>query len=249
MNIRKIHFAGEQYVLAEEEKGQTRYMPVQVVPIEVVSGMSRLTYSNPKMVQQVLDALSPFQLMSKMWAAQICATFLDNTREGQSITHATMPGSWLGQQSAFLCRASRTYSDVQVSMIDSDYQAVQAAKLLHTWDSYHNRMNVDFVHSDIFSDSLNDDENNLENSLSKRLIIWNGLEHFDPEKVKKFLQKSNASICLQSTSMKAEDHSHTVNCIEELLEYLPDRYADRGYYAGSLEGPLGVRYMVLAKSE
>lgn len=241
-----VFFSLFEYEDPDEESSIQFRSPALSLPADVVTGLANLSWSFQDQRQAILDALSPFQILSKMWATYIAGEAL--ALSGQKEVRAVFPGSWFGQQLSLLRRNSRLRLHHPI-LIDMDPRAVEFSKsLLFTCDPFglgDGEKKAIFHAGDIFSKEVQDHEDWM-GLPDDTLFVWNGLEHFDPEKTKELISKwPSASFCLQSTNMEAEDHNFTCESIEDLLSYVPaDRKADIRY-VGEIQADFGTRYMVM----
>jgi hypothetical protein len=215
------------------------------LPSELVCGLANQSFIHPKQKQAVLDALSPFQVFSKVWATQILGSIVGKV--AQQERQFIFPGAWFGQQSSLMHRNTR-FRMRDTILVDMDPEACQVAESLLDSDTYSRNGNVSIINSDFFkiNEGKETDQEIWHNRDPQAIYVWNGLEHFDPQTVKCFIADHPFStFCLQSTSMMAEDHIHTCNDILDLLDYIPESKASSVEYAAEVSVPFGSRYMVI----
>ena len=233
MKLHDFEVAGTDFTAVLEE-GQFELNPASVLalPLSLVCGMSRASYEFVEQKQALLDALSPFQIVSKMWSITATASMLERVPDTDHIVYV---GSWFGQQSAIACRHIPNYGEFVITCVDKDPAATHVGRYLLKCDSYHRRNLPDFVTKDIFEMSFE----------ANTLFVWNGLEHFDANEVEKFLERhTECSFIFQSTSMEAADHTNLAHDVEDLLNVLPAAWDDGIVYRGEIECDLGSRYMM-----
>jgi hypothetical protein len=241
-----VFFSLSEYEDPDDESNVTFRTPSLGLPADLVTGLVNLSWSYPDQKQAIFDALTPFQIMSKMWASHIVGESLSKT--GQREVRAVLPGAWFGQQLSLLRRNARMRL-IHPILIDMDARATEFSKsLLYTCDPFavgDGLKEALFHTNDIFDPEFQKHEDWM-GLPDDTLFVWNGLEHFDPVKAKELIVRwPNASFCLQSTNMEAEDHNFTCESIEDLLDYVPaGRKADIKY-VGEIQADFGTRYMVM----
>lgn len=206
------------------------------LPVALVAGLSKASYTFTEQRQAIFDALSPFQFMSKVWSIGALSAMLDADPD---ITEIVFVGSWFGQQSAMACRMLSRYSDYPVVLVDKDPEAHRVAQFLFKCDSYHRRVAPSLLNKDIFEMQFD----------SGALLVWSGLEHFDDNEVEKFLERhTGCSFIFQSTDMDADDHVNKAYDVDDILECLPAGWDEGICYRGEIEcDDLGHRYMMCVR--
>lgn len=201
------------------------------VNVNLVTSLSRQTYGKSQEFQQsVIDALSPFQIASKMWAANALHSFLS----AEVNTNVFYLGSWFGVQSIFDHHKILHLDDVHKTYVDIDSLALQVSEELH----HNNRTNNN---SEWLNQSVWDmaSEEFPENSV----IVWTGIEHFDLIAIQEFIDKAPRDVrwILQGTNMPAADHINLVNSTNDLSKYFN---ADP-FLLGEIKTPIGSRFMAV----
>lgn len=203
---------------------------------ELVS-MSYGTYER-SIKQDVLDALSPFQMVSKLWLTSLLVSRkIPHWGLLQDPTSYVLIGSWFGQAMAML--RSRTdcvgyLFERPITLIDKDPLASRLGiQLLEKQFT-----NASFVTDDVF---------NVEIPGTRNLFLWPGVEHFQEQDVMDHIaahDKGNVWI-LQGTNMTDADHKNPINYVSQLLRYFHDGQV---LYTGELKCNLGTRFMVACKT-
>ena len=203
------------------------------LPSALVCALSSASYNFSEQKQAILDALSPFQFVSKVWSIGALAQMLELDPD---ITDIVFVGSWFGQQSAMACRMVTNLNDYQVVLVDKDPEAHRVAQYLLKCDSYHRRAAPTLLNKDIFEMQFD----------SGALFVWSGLEHFDDNDVEKFLEKHSAcSFIFQSTDMENDQHGNKAYEVDDILESVPAGWDSGVIYRGEIEcEDLGHRYMM-----
>lgn len=231
-------FAGTQFDLVRNE-GIISANPssMMTVPAALVGGLSSASYQFPDEKQAILDALSPFQLISKYWSTMAMNHLLDIAPDTEKIVYV---GSWFGQQSALAQRICREYNNYAVYLVDKDPVASRVAQYLIKHDAYHRRSEPTVWMKDIFM---------LSNEFpANTVFVWNGLEHFDSNDVEMFLEhNTESSFIFQSTSMQANDHVNLAGDVDDILDVLPTGWDEGILYKGELQCDLGSRYMMVVR--
>ena len=231
---KEFDFAGLSCSLEEEGRFQLNPSTAVGLPTALVCGLAAMSYQFPEQKQPILDALTPFQIVSKIWSSQ-CVQ--DVMQLEDSVEHQQMifVGSWFGQQSAMMARWAGGYGEWTVQLVDKDLEACRVAQTLLRTDSYHRRLQPKVVNRDIFELTFD----------PGTLFVWNGLEHFESSDVEAFLEKhTECAFVFQSTSMPANDHINLANDISDLLTVLPTGWDDGILYKGELSTQIGSRYMM-----
>lgn len=233
-NVKNFEVAGMSFLLTEEGRFQYSPMTTLGLPVALVCGLAAASYEFPEQKQAILDALTPFQIVSKIWSSQ-CAQDIMRMEDSDETRHIVHVGSWFGQQSALMVR-SGAYYDWSVQLVDKDPEACRVAAALLRMDSYHRRAKPVITPRDIFE---------LETFAPGTTFVWNGLEHFEPADVEKFLDRnSECAFVFQSTSMPATDHNNLAFCVDDILKAVPAGWDDGIVYKGELQTELGSRFMM-----
>lgn len=175
----------------------------------------------------VRDALSPFQIISKTWVADSLAKF------GQNRPSYFFIGSWFGQQAQLMQETMPSdFHLAQKYFVDKDARATYIAS-----DVCSTLANTAFFPEDVFDTSAQPPPSSV--------VVWTGLEHFDPKKVADYIEsKKHQGLlwCLQGTDMPDDDHINPIRSVNDLTRYF---HSDNVLYSGELITPLGTRYMVI----
>lgn len=238
MQQAEFEIAGTQFErVLEEGKFFANPSSALTLPISLVCGMSSASYQFPEQKQALMDALSPFQIVSKFWSTMALNNLLMMDPDIETIVYV---GSWFGQQSALASRYVRNYLSWKVELVDADPEACRVAQYLINHDSYHQRNQPTVRIADIFTLRDKYQENTV--------FVWNGLEHFDNDEVEKFLESNTgSSFIFQSTSMEADDHTNLATDIEDLTSCIPPGWDDIVYRGEILCELLGSRYMMAVR--
>lgn len=230
--------AGTRFELVQDE-GAFHANPssMMALPAALVCGISSASYQFPDQKQALLDALSPFQIVSKYWSTMALNIILEFDPDAE---HVVYVGSWFGQQSAMATRTVMNYTNYGVDLVDKDPVACRIAQFLIKADPYHARCDPLVRTADIFDLS--------HKYRAGTVFVWNGLEHFDNNDVETFLEKNTESTFIfQSTSMEAADHTNCAGHIDDLLSCLPVGWEDGIVYRGEIQCDLGSRYMLVVR--
>lgn len=206
-----------------------------LLPLDYVSSLVAKTYDDTTgtgIKQQVLDALSPFQLVSKAWAvyALRCVPIYKP---------CYYPGSWFGQlavavQHVYREDYARWELPVSHTLIDLDPECCAVARSVT--DS--------FLTSG--SSVLTLDIHELAPPSEPSVVLWTGLEHFDLDKVQNWVHNcpiGTIFLC-QGTDMPAPDHVSPISSPEHILSALrvdPNKVNGKG----SLYCSIGTRHQVV----
>lgn len=204
-----------------------------VLPLDYTSFLVAKTYgASTELRQQVLDALSPFQLVSKAWA-------ISTLRCYPIFRSLYYPGSWLGQlaiamQSAYQKDYVRHGFKASHTLIDLDSQCSAVAGEA-----------AGIFLADAKSKVLVQDIFDLEPPSEGALIVWTGLEHFDLDKVRRWIHQcpTGTTFLFQGTDMPAPDHVSPISSPRVLLHEL-EIYPTQAHFQGSLISSVGNRHQV-----
>ena len=176
------------------------------VPTDLVACMSSLSYNSLDLKQAVLDALSPFQLMSKAMATRGLEVMLADD-EGRTYAPVVYFGSWFGQQALLdhiwwseYRRKMPPYLG-KVTLIDKDKSAMAMAKWLRPLVVPEELDSVDYLVADAL-------EHKIDWMGNPGVIVWNGLEHFNIDKAAAYVQDAQPGtrFLVQATDMPSHDH-------------------------------------------
>lgn len=215
---------------------------VFTLPAELVTGLSRLTYWKPQFLESVRDALSPFQIQSKSWAASCLFDFLKNSAKFEAVAYY---GSWFGQQSSILSRGNRlAMLGCSSFLVDKDPEVCEAVESLLEWDSYHKSSGIEVVCSET-------KDFKFPNPRGRNLVVWNGCEHFEAQELRDFLNNfPSTAVCMQNTDIEAEGHVSTVDSVEAWInDVVPDDRRADILYSGTLHMEGKSRFMILVDSK
>lgn len=236
-----VNFHLTEYRDPDSFQREFHYRDVDItLPLQLVTGLVNLSYSHIDQKQAILDALSPYQIASKLWATRVIEGCLSEDRFYP--WQCVLPGSWYGQQASLLARSRMQIQ--RYLLIDKDPKACAvAARLIVEADGFNRKDITTVIDKSIFTCGAPWNEW----SKGPTLFVWNGLEHFDRGLVQKFLSDNPYfSFCLQSTNFQdAEGHETLCTDIQYLLDYVPESHHSLIRYAGELQTNLGSRYMVL----
>lgn len=222
----------------EEEFKSTEYLDSNL-PVDLVCGLSSQSYARPEIKQQVLDALSPFQVVSKLWATSVLNKILGDDYERSPMVFV---GSWFGQLNALMSRRLNNYVTRDVVMLDMDPGACAVARWMveqDQWQSPTDQVKVVLGDALQFDLSVFADEH-----AASPIVVWTGVEHFDPQAVKNYIRDhsgAKAVYLLQGTNMPAPDHVGLLHSCEELEQY----FDGTPIYSAQLKTAVGARYQLV----
>lgn len=222
----------------EEEFKGTEYLDSNL-PIDLVSGLVSQSYARPDIKQQVLDALSPFQVLSKLWATSVLSKIIGEDYERSPFVYI---GSWFGQLNSLMSRRVDNYLTRDVIMLDMDPTACAVSKWLvehDQWQSPTTQVKVILGDAMLFDLSVLADD-----QAASPIVVWTGVEHFDPKAVKSYINDhagAKAVFLLQGTDMPAPDHVGLVHSCEELEQY----FDGTPIYSARLKTAVGSRYQMV----
>lgn len=213
----------------EGDRGSIKQTLNGLLPLSYVSFLVAQSYNSPELRQQVLDALSPFQLVSKAWAVAVL-------RHEITARYVYYPGSWLGQLAVAIQNKYRADYSLKHFLIDKDPVCSEVARQAM---SMYIPGTPCVMETDVFSTSLPEYE-------ERSLVVWTGLEHFDLEKVRGWVHlcPAGTTFLFQGTDMPAPDHVSPISSPEEILAAL-DVDPKSAYYKGSLLSHIGNRHQVV----
>lgn len=198
-----------------------------------IAGLVAATYGRPNIKQAVLDALSPFQMMSKSWMSSLVAYAIQQVANEEYDGHypdfnLRYHGSWFGQ-SAHLDNQHVDGPQVEsMTLIDLDENAMDVARHMSVDKCAGLGNNVAYVVGDALDYPFASEERNV--------VIWNGVEHFPKGSVQKFIAQAprGTLFCLQGTDMPAPDHINPVIEISDLYDPEAEMRNDHLLYFGGL---------------
>lgn len=222
----------------EEEFRATEYLDSNL-PVDLVCGLASQTYARPEIKQQVLDALSPFQVMSKLWATSVLNKIIGDDYERSPIVFF---GSWFGQLNSLMSRRLANYVTRDVVMLDIDPQACAVARWVVEQDQWQQPTNQVKV---VLADALYFDLSSFaDEHAASPIVVWTGIEHFDADAVKRYIKDhegAKAVYLLQGTDMPAPDHVGLLHSCEELEQY----FDGTPIYSAQLNTAVGARYQLV----
>jgi len=261
----ELCMGGQKFVLTENDDfclESIHFRPYYSLPTDMVTGMSRMSYRYPELKQEVLDALSPFQIQSKLWMCSVVRDVLDHEFSADRIA---MFGSWFGQQAALLSRQVRGYENIKTYLIDQREIACLAAKfMLDSDEKYTHGSKVEFSRSDAlkweFPGSVQKNSSDNPNFPSVQalrnavfdqdMIIWNGVEHFDRQEVLAYVRNHpDVAFALQGTDLPDPEHTNKVLSEDDLLSMVPEERHESIVYLGSLRCDFATRYTAVLLPE
>jgi hypothetical protein len=204
------------------------------LPIRFVASLVRETYSKGTAFQQsVIDALSPFQLASKLWASN-AVRYITITRS-KPISCIYYFGAWFSLQGALdRLIVGEGFKQPKKIYIDLDATSLMVGQGAHVDNG--TAANSNWQCQNVWSlDPLILEPNSL--------VIWTGIEHFDPVKIKQLIEyaSSNITWLLQGTNMPADDHTNLVHSVEDLSKY----FNTEPLLQGEMKTPIGSRFMAV----
>jgi len=203
-------------------------------PLSYVSFLVAKTYGEDTGIkQQVLDALSPFQIVSKAWA-------VNSLRYVPIFRSVYYPGSWLGQlpvavQNGYQKDYNRYGYTVSHVLIDKDPVCSAVASVA---------VGTHLVGT--LSKVLVQDIYDLAPVSEPSTFVWTGLEHFDLEKVRRWVRScpTGTTFLFQGTDMPAEDHVSPISSPKDILSAL-EIGVGQVKLQGSLSSCIGNRHQVV----
>ena len=197
---------------------------------EVASCLVSHTYGASEVRRQaVLDALSPFQILSKLWLTSLLKLYV------RDYNNVVIVGSWFGQLAPMIHQVSE--GKKFYLLVDIDPTACYVANDL----TEKLGLNARVLSADVFDIYLSDHLANL-----KTLVVWSGVEHFHKAKATSWIQAQSSKLpiswVLQGTDMAGDDHISPVYSPEDLEHYF---YDGSPVFQGELKTSLGSRFMTL----
>lgn len=241
-----FHFDYSTHTLLGKESRRSFLFTPLLLSNEYMSSLVAESYRRDiDIKQQVLDALSPFQSMSKAWAAAVLDLVLNEVNDDEclkpdlSVTHC---GSWFGQQAAILLENNRFRSRLyEQTLIDLDLTAMLVAdRVLSIYGKQDQIPYRNFAVSDVANYPFVGKDSNLN------VVMWTGVEHFDPDQVKASVQTAtdNTLFILQGTDMFAPDHINPIHKREDLVDWMVSdgQIQYTLYFLGTMQCPYGSRH-------
>lgn len=223
----------------EEEFKSTEYLDSNL-PVDLVCALISSTYQRePFHVKQVMDSLTPFQIVSKMWACSVLSKIIGDDYGRSPFVY---PGAWFGQLNALMSRRIADYITRQVVLLDLDQNAVNTAWWVLQTDQWQSPTDqVKIIQGDALTFDLS---SYADECAASPIVVWTGIEHFDPESVKKYIKDhdgAKAVYLLQGTNMPAPDHPGLINSYEELEQY----FDGTPIYSAKLKTAIGERFQLV----
>ena len=228
-----VHY--DVYSKAEEPIKTRANFIRSILDAHFVGELVNKTYDNPQLLPSVRDALSPFQLMSKFWAAETVDVVLH--KKPDLYSHVVYVGAWFGLQ----CSIFSSYGGAPSEhvLIDKDESVLEIAgnclavtrRLLSI-----KGLAVDVADYEIASFA----------SGRKPIIFWTGVEHFEDAFLRDYLDRyegTGALVCMQGTDLKAPDHINPIRSEKQLESY----FHGTPLYSGCLSIGVANRYQVVAR--
>lgn len=239
LNFQFTHFYAPSVPNVHEVRGI-----VGKLPISVVSHLVGCSYTGHG--QAVLDALSPFQLMSKAWATRILRNLMWGPKGNYQHVEHVYIGSWFGQQ-ALLDHLDNHPSinghcpgRGHTELIDKDELAMIVARKIREGfiDKEHDL--ITYSVCDAMAKPLK-----WSDSKYPGIVVWNGLEHFHPREAAAYVQNAPAgtTFLCQATNMPADDHQmlyHGTYAFSNLWGDRPVNIEAEGW----MKCVVGTRYLV-----
>jgi hypothetical protein len=238
-----MKYAGLEYEIIHSRGDSNRQLEFtrSNLPTELVCRLASLTYEHPSIKQAVLDALTPFQILSKQWAVTAMAHFLDTNEDDRS--PIVYVGSWFGQTHALASRVLSNYAHRQITLIDLDPEACAVSRKLIETDSWQRGFveNVNVVCGDALTFDLSA---YADECGADPIVVWTGIEHFDGDAVKQYIRDHEGCdplYLLQGTNMPATDHVNLIASCEDLEQY----FEGDPIYSARLKTAIGDRFQTV----
>jgi hypothetical protein len=223
----------------EEEFKTTEYLD-SYLPADLVCALMSSTYGRDEAFRQhVVDSLTPFQVVSKLWACSVLSKIIGDDYGRSPFVY---PGAWFGQLNALMARRIADYITRDAVLLDLDKRAIDVAHWVLQSDQYQSPTNqVKIIQGDALTFDLSaySDE-----CAASPIVVWTGIEHFDPAAVKRYIGDhagAKAVYLLQGTNMPAPDHPGLINSFEELEQY----FDGTPIYSAKLKTAIGERFQLV----
>lgn len=207
-----FRYAGIDFEITSWRKPLGMLPGTSDLPIEIVSMLAAETYGTNKQ-QSVIDALSPFQIMSKAMAVRGLEAMM--LLKGPRNNDLVYFGSWFGQQAIldYLWWAKtpvswRPGAIDSLTLVDLDQKALDISERLLSQVSA-SLVGIAEVETQFKAcDALG---YYPKWSDAPGIIIWTGLEHFDQNKAARYIRyaQPGTRFLIQATDMPGEDHHTT----------------------------------------
>jgi hypothetical protein len=251
-NTASFTLGGVFFEIIDDVVEVKRNIKLTALPTDLVTGLAALSYSVPPDQRgPFLDALSPFQIASKIWCTALVTAYEENIMRSQNRALAWDTilyfGSWFGQQHAFVKRSINGGEVTRAILVDVDPVASRVSRDLVQLDPYRSGA-ISTIVKDVheFVDTMDAE------SFGRTLVVWNGIEHFRPEEIIRTLKSlEHCAVLMQSTSMHGDDHGNIHTSVNDLLDLVTaaERDEEDGFsteYEGTLSCEYGERFMVLS---
>lgn len=210
------------------------------LPVDMVTTLASLSYKYPDIKQPVLDALSSFQILSKLWAASVMSKVIVKGSRSRPFVHF---GSWFGQLNCIMARQVPEYLYSKIVLIDQDPLACLVAREVIKNDYFFNGSEslITVITGDALDFSLKDFADTLQ---QKPVVLWTGVEHFKYNDVADYIDRYadvGATYLLQGTDMPAEDHVCPITSCNQLEQY----FDGTPLYSASLKADVGTRFQIV----
>jgi hypothetical protein len=223
----------------EEEFKSTEYLDSNL-PVDFVCTLVGTTYGKSEAYRRhVLDSLSAFQVMSKLWACSVLNKIIGDDYGRSPFVY---PGAWFGQLNALMSRRIADYITREVVLLDLDQNAIDVAHWVLQQDQWQSPTDqVRIVHGDALTFDLSAF---ADECAANPIVVWTGIEHFDPTAVKNYIKNhrgAKAVYLLQATNMPAPDHVGLIHSCEELEQY----FDGTPIYSAQLKTAVGARFQLV----
>jgi hypothetical protein len=223
----------------EDEFRSTEYLHTHL-PADLVCALVSNSYKKEHWQKQTLDALSPFQIVSKLWATSVLSHIIGDDYERSPLVFF---GAWFGQLNSLLARRLANYAQRQVVLIDRDPDACEMSEYVRDTDAwlaaYKPNINV------ICGDALSFDLSAFADTVGATpIVVWTGVEHFDESQVKQYIDdhgEAKTVYLLQGTNMPAPDHLSLIDSCEALEQY----FDGTPIYSARLKTAIGDRFQLV----
>lgn len=239
LTVDQVDFAGYRFTLTQQASARFGLkVDLNGRWVQYVSELTRHTYvENLDMKQSVLDGLSPFQIMSKLWATEAVIHFTVDPLGVERPSQYVFVGSWFGQLPAMVWSHNKCPShfvEAPKVFIDKDHHAMYVS------EQCTKRVipNCDYFPFDLFDGDLT--------PLHRQMVVWTGMEHFPKAKVEQWIKTMRAvpsTWVVMGTDRPEYDHVNPVRSVDDLEHYF---HGGKVLYRGHLSEPtLGNRYLLV----
>jgi hypothetical protein len=220
----------EDRCMSHKSAVQCGYMS-NLINLDYVSRLVATSYVRDEAhTKAVLDALTPFQLASKMWAANALRILVDQRSNRGPIGRILYVGAWFGMQHAI----ANFYlqSEHKAVLMDKDKESLRVARLCYDASGI---TNYDTVVMDV-------KDYNWTTMESNSIVVWTGCEHFADSEIERAVNEADNDTrwLFQGTNMEGEGHINPISHPAELAKY----FHDEPIYTGTMTTPVGKRFQV-----